>query len=203
MGGNLMSSAYRHPSRSVRSASGGSGKNVALRTATFSSMPSSRFPSRFLNGGMYDDRGELFLAHFATFHSPSIDSEAVSTRSLCAVLRALSINFAFRFLARLYCSHASSVRARFALLLNRLASICASLHCLVKPATDLGLGLLRGVDRSIAVLMDCTMAFARSSISCGSVADSATGISFSNDALNVWMFVSLHRLLGGINCCLM
>jgi hypothetical protein len=30
---------------------------------------------------MYDDRGELFLAHFATFHSPSIDLEAVETEA--------------------------------------------------------------------------------------------------------------------------
>jgi hypothetical protein len=71
----------------------------------------------------------------------------------------------------------------------------------VKPAIDLGLGLLYGVNWSIAVLIDRTMAFARSSISYGSPADGATGISLSNDGLKVWIFVSLHRLLGVVGCC--
>jgi hypothetical protein len=82
----------------------GLGKERPLRTSTFISNLSSRYLSQFFNGGIYNKHSELFLVHFATFHNRLIDSEAVSTRSLFAAPRALSINLAFQFFARLYCS---------------------------------------------------------------------------------------------------
>jgi hypothetical protein len=150
---------------------GARGRTYPLRTPTFLFIPFFEIPI------LIPQRWNVSLAHFAIFHKPSIDSEAVSTHSLCVVLRALSINLVFRFLARLYCSHDSSVPTRFAILPNRLALICVSLHSFVNSATDFGLGMLHGVDWSTAVLIDRTMACARSTISCGFPVAGATGIS--------------------------
>ena len=147
---------------------------------------------------MYDDRPALTLAYFAIFHKPS---EAVSTYSLCAVLRAFS-NLVFRFLARLYRSHDSSARIRFAILPNRLASICASLHSFVNPATNLKLWAWPApwdnlVDRSVNRQHDGVC----------KVNDFLRGSSrwyyrnLSLTMLKIFGYLFLHNLLGVVDCC--
>lgn len=72
IGGRPTSSGYLYPSKSLRSASGGYGKNASLKSCTFFGGSDTRPPSRSLSGGVYAYRCSRFFAH--THHAPDLST---------------------------------------------------------------------------------------------------------------------------------
>ena len=79
IGGRPTGSGYSYPSKSLRSASGGYGKNASLKSCIFFGGSDTKPPSRSLSGGVYAYRCSRFFVH--KHHAPDLSTVSLQLRT--------------------------------------------------------------------------------------------------------------------------